>query len=90
MLVRNMTSSKGNPVPNQFIISTPEYRAFQSYSSVIVKTTFVDGERVVYLDNDTWDYSNTTRKYRNMFLGETSKEIKKKIKDGVYKLEDLN
>jgi hypothetical protein len=80
----------GNPVPNQFIIHTPDATYFQSYQSIIVKTTFEDGERKVYLDENKWDYSKTTGKYRNLFLGETKKETEKKIASGEYELVDLN
>ena len=90
MKIQNMTSSKGNKVANQFIIFDSESTYFQSYKSIIVKTTFEDDERVVYLDENYWDYSKTTSKYRNMFLGETTKETQKKIDSGEYKLADLN
>jgi len=90
MKISNMTSSRGNVVPNQFIIHTPEATYFQSYDSIIVKTTFIDGERVTILDKYYWDYSKTTSKYRNEFLGKTTKEIKSLIDSGVYLLMDLN
>ena len=90
MRVSNMTGHNGNKVANQFIIYDSEYTAFQSYNSIIVKTCFEDGKRQVYLDNDKWDYSTTTGKYRNLFLGETKKETEAKIKAGIYKLADLN
>jgi hypothetical protein len=90
MKVSNMTSSKGNKVANQFIVYTPEATFFQSYDSMIVKTTFEDGERVVYLDEYYWDYSKTTSKYRNDFLGENTTIIKDKINKGIYKLTNLN
>ena len=35
-------------------------------------------------------YSKTTSKYRNMFLGETTKETQKKINSGEYILTNLN
>ena len=85
-----MTSSRGNVVPNQFIIHTPEATYFQSYDSIIVKTTFIDGERVIILDKYYWDYSKTTSKYRNEFLGKTTKEIKSLIDSEKYLLMDLN
>jgi len=44
----------------------------------------------VYLDKYYWNYSKTTSKYRNIFLGENSKEIQDKINSGVYTLIDLN
>ena len=90
MKVENIKNSNGNKVKNQFIIFDSEYTAFQSYDSVIVKTVFVDGKRQVLLDANTWDYSKTTSKYRNQFLGESKKETEKKIKSGEYKLVDLN
>ena len=90
MKVQNMTNSNGNKVANQFIIFDSEFTAFQSYNSIIVKTVFEDGKRVVYLDENTWDYSRTTGKYRNLFLGETKKETEKKIASGEYKLANLN
>lgn len=85
-----MTNSNGNKIPNQFIISTPEARYFQSYKSIIVKITYEDGKRVVYLDEYYWDYSRTTGKYRNQFLGEKKAETQAKIDNGEYKLTDLN
>lgn len=88
--VTNMRSSKGNLVANQFILYTPEATYFQSYNSIIVKTTFEDGKRVVYLDEFYWNYSKTTSKYRSEFLGENTNETKQKIKNGLYILADLN
>lgn len=90
MKVSNMTGRTGKPVANQFIIFTPEATFFKSYDSMIVKTCFEDGERVVYLDAAFWDYSVTTGKYRNQFLGEDKAETERKIKAGIYKLADLN
>jgi hypothetical protein len=90
MKISNMTSSNGNKIANQFIINDSEFTLFQSYFSVIVKTTFEEGKKIVYLDSFFWNYSKTTAKYRNLFLGETTKETEKKIKDGIYKLTNLN
>jgi len=91
MKTENMTSKNGNKVANQFIITddkTNEY--FQSYRSMIVKKDY-EGETVqVFLDQKYWNYSNTTGKYRNIFLNETIKDTRKKIKSGEYKLIDLN
>jgi hypothetical protein len=90
MKVQQMTNDKGNKVANQFIIFDSEFTAFQSYDSIIVKTVWEGGKRQVYLDEEYWDYSKTTSKYRNLFLGETKKETQKKIKSGEYKLTNLN
>jgi len=89
-MVQNMKSSNGNSIPNQFIIFTPDATFFQSYNSVIVKITFIDGKRTIFLDEATWDYSRTTTKYRNQFLRETTKETEKNIKSGKYTLTNLN
>ena len=85
-----MKSNKGNKVPNQLIIHTSEATYFQSYQSIIIKTTFEDGQRVVYLDEYYWNYSPTTSKYRNAFLGKTNQEVKNNVKNGIYKLTNLN
>jgi len=86
--VKQMTSNRsGRPVANQFIIYTSEGKYFQSYDSVIA---FKDNEGNVTLDDYTWDYSRTTSKYRNEFLGEYIADTRDKIKSGEYKLENLN
>jgi hypothetical protein len=90
MKISNMTSSRGNVVRNQFIIHTPEATYFQSYDSIIIKTFFEGSKRIVVLDKNYWDYSKTTSKYRNEFLGKTTKEIKSLIHTGEYLLLDLN
>jgi hypothetical protein len=88
MKVSNMTSGKGSKVPNQFIISGDDGgNTFQSYSSIIAH---ISPCGAVTLDRNKWDYSVTTGKYRNQFLGETAEETKRKIKSGEYKLADLN
>lgn len=84
--IQNMTSSRGNDVPNQFIVKFENGTVFQSYNSVIC----VCINRKVYLDKKTWDYSKTTGKYRNEFLGEGKKETEQKIKSGEYILTELN
>lgn len=88
MRVSNIIGSKGNKVVNQFIIDDDNYRYFQSYNSTIVK---IDkwADRI-YLDEVYWNYSRTTSKYRNIFLGETTEETKKKIASGEYLLVNLN
>ena len=88
MEVRNMTSAKGNKIANQFIIEDDELVYFQSYNSIIVKKD-LNNMRIT-LDRNRWDYSVTTSKYRNMFLGETKSDTERKIKSGEYILADLN
>ncbi len=73
---------------NQFIIYDDNGNTFfQSYNSIIVKIT---PEGKIYLDENYWNYSVTTGKYRNLFLGESRKETEKKIKSGKYILTNLN
>lgn len=77
--VENMTSSGGREIPNQFIIRGCGYTLFQSYKSPIAM--FKDDKTYIFRD---WDYSTTTGKYRNSFLGETKKETLEKLKSGEY------
>lgn len=86
MRVQNMISNSGNKVANQFIINDDGVEYFQSYSSIIGK---IDKDGVT-LDEYYWDYSTTTGKYRNQFLGEKKAETQKKIDSGEYKLANLN
>jgi hypothetical protein len=94
-----MRSANGHDVPNQFIITTEgrgalgnftKREVFQSYKAVIAERTIWPDETRVILDEKYWNYSNTTSKYRALFLGETTKETETKIKDGTYTLADLN
>lgn len=103
MKVENMKSPRtGRDVPNQFIIKhkgittlrfgenifvidSPEI--FQSYESVIgIRAK----KGTITLDEIYWNYSKTTSKYRNIFLGETTKETQAKFDSGEYILTNLN
>ncbi len=86
MRVENMQSRSGNKISNQFIITDGANKVFQSYNSIIAEVKY----GVVYLDKKYWNYSRTTSKYRNLFLGETKRETEKKIKSGEYLLANLN
>lgn len=93
--VENMTSPRGNrEVPNQFIITLYDengimHEYFQSYKSIIALNVY-GKEPKTYLDEHYWDYSTTTGKYRNQFLGEDKAETMRKIKSGEYLLANLN
>ena len=89
MKVRNMISVSGNAVANQFIVETDEGTYFQSYDTIIVFEPCSGGGKT-QLDVHKWDYSVTTGKYRNQFLGENIAETRKKIRAGIYELVDLN
>lgn len=88
--VSNMTSNNGNKIANQFIMVDGAISIFQSYDSVIVIREWTGTRYKITLDKTYWDYSTTTGKYRNLFLGEKKAETVKKIKSGEYKLADLN
>ena len=91
MKVQNIESNNGNKIANQFVITDDKQNEyFQSYRSMIVKKDYEGDQVKIYLDQKYWNYSNTTGKYRNIFLGETITETKKKIKSGEYILTDLN
>lgn len=101
MKVQNMTSPRGNQVANQFVISgilihvdnnpnPSRGQMFQSYNSNIAFISTSDHHAITYLDEYYWNYSRTTSKYRNQFLGETTKETQVKIDSGEYKLVNLN
>lgn len=101
MKITQMTSPRtGKAVANQIIIkevtnsiSGNSIDAFYSYGKLIAKRgAFVAGEtyRKVTLDATYWNYSKTTSKYRNEFLGETTKETQAKIDSGEYVLANLN
>lgn len=62
------------------IISTNEGDFLYSYGTLIAGK--VNGQ--VYLNENYWDYSSTTGKHRNEFLGEGIAETRKKIKSGKY------
>jgi len=103
MKVENMTNDSGRVIANQFIVwsdgginyrtrtgermRSQRGRMFQSYRTNIA---FITLNGSVFLDERSWDYSRTTGKYRNLFLGESKKETEKKIKSGEYKLVNLN
>jgi len=100
MKISNMLSTNGKAVPNQFVIVTEgrgslgnftKKEVFQSYKSIIAERIKWPNHPVeVRLDKNKWDYSNTTGKYRNEFLGETKAETQRKIDSGEYVLIDLN
>ena len=86
-----MTSNSGNSIANQFVITDDngnEY--FQSYQSIIARRPNSLVKSRISIDEKYWDYSVTTGKYRNQFLGETKKETQAKIDSGEYILADLN
>jgi hypothetical protein len=76
-----------NKVPNQYVILVDGGQVFQSFDTIIA---IVKADGSVILDENMWDCSATTRKYRIKFLKEPTEVTLKKIKAGIYKLENLN
>jgi hypothetical protein len=88
MKVRNMINERGVSVPNQIIfIDDNGNQFFQSYETVIA---MIDKNGNVSLDENKWDFSSTTGKYRNRFLNEDKKTTTRKINSGEYTLKNLN
>lgn len=89
----------GKSIANQFIITEEgcgangnfiKKETFQSYEIIIAVKTVWKDRTDIELDENAWDYSNTTSKYRNIFLGMNTKEVEKAIKSGKIKLTKLN
>ena len=67
------------------------YEWFQSYDVLVAKKSYFNGVLMhTFLDPTYWEYSKTTGKYRNIFLGEKKKETEANLKQGKYKLINLN
>ena len=71
---------------NQYIIEHNGVTYFQSYDVIVAKKS----KGKIILDKDYYEYSRTTIKYRNMFLGLLSASVKEAIRDGKITLGKLN
>ena len=85
--VEQFITRGGRAAANQYIIHNGEETIFQSYNTIIAKK---DKKGKIFLDVNYWDYSTTTGRYRNDFLGEGIAQTRDKIKSGEYRLIDLN
>ena len=91
-----MTTKVKQLANNQFIINNiidennNQQEWLQSYESIIARKNIINGNEEIRLDQKYWNYSKTTSKYRNKFLGETTKETQAKIDSGEYILTNLN
>ena len=61
-------------------------RYLVSYETVVAG--WEEGEGIVL--DPKWEYSRTTMKHVNLFLGCNAQEIRAKIKSGAYKVKNLN
>lgn len=73
--VKNIISSSGNAVSNQFIIEDSGNVYYQSYNSLIARWDGVE----LLLGKD-WDYSVTTLKYLYIWLEDYCWQIWRQIK----------
>ena len=87
MRTESFKGRTGRDIPNQVMIHLENGVMFESYGSAIA---FIPHDGKIKLDAYYWDYSQTTGKYRNEFLGELMADTIKKIKSGEYELVNLN
>lgn len=66
MNVKNMKSTKGNLVPNQFLIFSRDSIWFQSYDTLICRWRKYDSTLIMNKEYTLW--SKTTNKYLAMFI----------------------
>lgn len=70
-----------------FIIRKGKTTYLQSYNTLVV----IVRNGKVTLDKSWWEYcTQTTAMYRNRFLGQSTKEIARKIASGEYRLRNLD
>lgn len=74
-------SHVNNVAPNHVEVSFENGRVLLSYDTIIA----IRHGGKTYLTN-SWDYSVTTGKHRNSFLGEGIAETRNNIKAGIYKI----
>lgn len=72
---------EGKPINNQIVVMTDSHRYLVSYGKVVAAKGI--GRPVVSVD---WDTSVTTAKYVSRFFGLSTKEIRKFIADGTFRL----
>lgn len=77
--------------PNQITVNQKNKTYFFSYNTLICIEIHKGLSKEYILDSFYWDYSRTTLKYLKRFMGIDlpKKEIENRIKQGMYKLEDL-
>ncbi len=89
-----ITEHKGNTYFQSYdsiIAKIPDLYWYKNNpNSVFTQTNSNKHRFQIELDQKYWNYSKTTSKYRNQFLGETTKETQAKINSGEYTLTDLN
>lgn len=85
----NIRCDTDTPFANCVIIHLSNgWHILKSYNKTIAKKHY--GKQKVIIDLRYYNYSATTGKHRNYFLGETLKDTDKKIKNGEYQTADLS
>lgn len=79
---------KGRPIAGQVIITTPDAIYYQSYNRTIARIDTAAG--TVSIDHDPDTISATAWKYLARLLRADESQIRERLKDGKYKIEDLN
>lgn len=86
-----MLTSSGKPAKDQYVVTYDDgSTAFESYGTTIAVRPVDYPKKPIRLDRDKWNYSITTARYRNRFLGEATAATRKRIKSGQYVLANLN
>ena len=85
----NIRCDIDTPFANCVIIHLSNgWNILKSYNKTIAKKHYM--KQKVIIDLRYYNYSSSTGKHRNYFLGETLKDTDKKIKNGEYQTADLN
>ena len=82
--VHIMRTYSGRVAAEQYLIYTDNETIFQSYDSIIAVVPDDSSKKTILGKN--WKFSSTTSKYRNKFLGGTTKETESKLASGEYEL----
>ena len=86
-----MLTSSGKPAKDQFVHYYDDgSSAFVSYGTTIAVRPADYPKSRIQLDKHKWNYSITTARYRNRFLGEATAATRKRIQTGQYELVSLN
>ena len=77
----------GKPCANTTIIATNGNKTLYSYNRAICRA---DSHNNIILDPVYYDYSTTTARHRNSFLGVTTAQLKHMINNNLVKFANLN
>jgi hypothetical protein len=83
-----MSSRCGKAAPNQVTLVVGPHHILKSYGKTIAVIDYGSGK--TWLDSYYHNYSRTTIRYRNQFLGEDSPTVKRRIENGDIIMADLN